>query len=84
MERAIKAVPSTVYCSAGIAVWFFCSHPGSERDRKGHLGILPLPLDLSSNALLGDGVEKSVEEMKVNGKQHTKSALFCQRWIVSH
>lgn len=30
------------------------------------------PLNLSSNALLGGGVAKSVEEMKVNGKQHRK------------
>lgn len=34
---------------------------------------------MSSNALLGDGVEKPVEEMKVNGKQHTNSVCSSVR-----
>lgn len=85
-ERAIKAVLGTVYCTAGVAVrLFFSVHIQAQKGVEEVIWAFYQPLDLSSNALLGDGVEKSVEEMKVNGKQHTNSVLqFCQRWMVSH
>lgn len=36
------------------------------------------PLDLTSNALLGGGVEKSGEEMKANRKQHRKCSVLSE------
>lgn len=81
MERAIKAVLSTVYCTAGVAVrlFVFSVHIQAQKGVEKVIWAFYQPLDLSSNALLGDGVEKPVEEMKVNGKQHTNSVCSSVR-----